>query len=175
MEGFPAIIWSTDVSEYRSHRVYIDPDLVNESIYGRKADGKIDFQTGVCVGPGQLNEYAGDGKMAVNNMEQDMQNEILDMVFSQKVALKPTYVENLGPDNSHIREIPEYQNACNTNLSKFGAVPLRLCLESSVASEASEAVLSKSDHVEEATRDCKHGKWGGGQVDGKCKDCDWGM
>lgn len=179
MEGYPAIIWSTNVSVYKLNQIqsYVDPEFVNERIYGRNADGEIDFEPGVCVGPGQLNEYAGDGKMAFINTEQDMQNELHDMVFSQTVALKPTYAENLGPDNSYIREIPEYQNACNTNLSKFGAVSLRLCLESSVAlaSEASEAVLSKSDHDEETTRDCKHGKWGGGQVPGKCKDCDWGM
>ena len=64
----------------------------------------------------------------------------------------------------------EFKNACDDIMARVGgfAVPIP-------AQEASEAVpMFLKTPVKHASEKCKHGKSGGGQVVGACKECDWG-
>lgn len=69
---------------------------------------------------------------------------------------------------------PIYQSNCQTAMAKIGGIPVSIVF--SEQQEAAEAVLSSSEpQVQQATRECKHGIWGGGEVLGKCIKCDWGQ
>jgi hypothetical protein len=59
-------------------------------------------------------------------------------------------------------------------MAKIGGIPISIDF-SEQQEEAAEAVPTFSElQVQQATRDCKHGIWGGGEVLGKCGKCDWG-
>ena len=68
---------------------------------------------------------------------------------------------------------PTYQSNCQSAMDKIGGISVSFNCQGQ--QEAAEAVLSSSDpQVQQSTRDCKHGIWGGGEVPGKCSKCDWG-
>jgi hypothetical protein len=69
---------------------------------------------------------------------------------------------------------PIYRSNCQTAMAKIGGIPISIDF-SEQQEEAAEAVPTFSElQVQQATRDCKHGIWGGGEVLGKCGKCDWG-
>lgn len=68
---------------------------------------------------------------------------------------------------------PTYGSNCQTAMAKIGGISVSINCQGQ--QEAAEAVPTSSEpQVQQATRDCKHNIWGGGEVLGKCGKCDWG-
>lgn len=66
---------------------------------------------------------------------------------------------------------PNFLDYYRQTMMDLGGVPIPVREHQ----DAAEAVPTSSElQVQQSTRDCRHGIWGGGEVLGNCKKCDWG-
>lgn len=165
MVGLPAIIWTTKIGEFQLvHRVNWDT-----------------FQKGVESAQGHGDSfYVGHGAMCEPisrrcldlHLDEEQRKDTEEARFAGGFVC-PREKGELPSDDESLRSNVTYKQLANQAMAQIGGISISFKCQGQ--QEAAEAVLSSSEpQVQQATRDCKHDIWGGGEVIGKCKKCDWG-
>ena len=166
MVGLPAIIWTTKIGEFQFvHRV--DHGAVQKDYESARGCGKFFY-----VGNGAMCEVTNPRIFSAQLM--DFQREDTEEARFAGGFVCPREKGELPSDDESLRSNVTYKQLANQAMAQIGGISISFKCQGQ--QEAAEAVLSSSEpQVQQATRNCKHGIWGGGEVLGKCTKCDWGQ